>query len=1410
MSGRPAHLLLTVASGLCLFQWQIQLCSCLAATAENSPSGASRGSASVNEFTRIYLKSREQSSRPEALLRAAAEEESAGQNLSACAKYLAAAYDALASGNVKVSKPIIDKITVIGAKLDQSSKRSLIAALIESADFTQKQSRNLTSDYLLSAALLLKEQTAEIDSQLIDVLVRLASARTLESQYLPAETIYRRAINLLESGKVNDEPVLLQCLSALATLSSQRGVYADAAAILQKVMSRIEKSGKPPSMDQCQYFVQMSYVQRRLGKLDEAKARMNTALDLVTKFMAAPPPSFDKQRLVALSDAFLASVRSVTGSGRADEQVEKVIKTAIQLKVLAAAPIDDDTERELTEICHYFERIGKVGQAADLYGLILKGGSIDEEVRQQLRDAYLDALRAANRTAEAARIEAEMNRQDEAKWKDAEANAEKTLSAARKNKENLAQCIAPLVQLAKVRLAANRASESMPLIKELVIVCQKQDRLELDDNTIILLWDYVKAYLNGAPASKSGKPVAPNTEVQFLLDIANLDEKTAAQRSDLGRITDLSQITNILIKQERYADAAQLMQYVIGLRKKYRPKDLVAASHGYELLADVYRASGDRDKFKEAHQQFLNIMEARYAHSDPRTIRPRLVVVVLKLQEGKLDEAQAVMNQVISTLESATEEPAGTQRADILIQLRKLIGMYLASYQTAEADRMLQKAMTLSRGGEPVWVSIYRERMIDQYCRSAEYEKAEDLCKLRIATLGKSQPEEVAKAHTRLSEVYLFHANYLQKQDRAAESKRYLAQSEQEIGTVVSLLQRTSGNNGVSVKAAQRRHAGLLEMAALSSPRNTRELSLDTRHHLADVPNQMVPSPREPLSFAVFGRSEVVLSGNATTWACPSDIDAFTILDSGGDIGSFGKIKLKDDSNAHGQLMARSVYMLQNNVNLGENTILGNAPRPYPLPPPLSPPAGLKAVRATIKQGVVASPPPGSIIDLGELVLDHNTELTLPHGDYIASKITLLNGSRLTVIDKPPGGGTTSGGATPSVVPTPNTSSGAIPPAKPVAPPAAPVATSAGSVAASSAPRVASGTAPASSRVASSGGGKTTPGMVASRTTVVQQPVPLPSVEGVRFFFRDIPVGADGRQPVQVLLDGGSTINKNGVPSEFQLWYAGTGVMSFKGGSQVNGVIYAPRALVSFAGEKTSVFGSVVGDEVRLSGDARAVFDKDLPSPKALGLQRLVVKPLNNQPVLSQENAGTVMMGIDPDDEELIQGDILVGAGQPAAALDHYIKAATQYPSCMTLTAMARCRLQLKQLPQALADCNKALTMCSDDSFALATRGEIYSQLNQPDQARADFRKALQVLPLPESNTELMAAGISQVGLGEIEKGIELLSECILIRPDYCDAYEYRARAFEKQGRSELATLDRQKLKDVIIAQQKNADKAHQ
>ena len=80
-----------------------------------------------------------------------------------------------------------------------------------------------------------------------------------------------------------------------------------------------------------------------------------------------------------------------------------------------------------------------------------------------------------------------------------------------------------------------------------------------------------------------------------------------------------------------------------------------------------------------------------------------------------------------------------------------------------------------------------------------------------------------------------------------------------------------------------------------------------------------------------------------------------------------------------------------------------------------------------------------------------------------------------------------------------------------------------------------------------------------------------------------------------VNLTGGGLTNTAGAfnPLSFQIIYAGTGTISLKGGAASVGLLYAPNAAFSFAGN-TDWYGAVIGKDMTDMGGTAIHYDRQL------------------------------------------------------------------------------------------------------------------------------------------------------------------------------------------------------------------------
>lgn len=91
--------------------------------------------------------------------------------------------------------------------------------------------------------------------------------------------------------------------------------------------------------------------------------------------------------------------------------------------------------------------------------------------------------------------------------------------------------------------------------------------------------------------------------------------------------------------------------------------------------------------------------------------------------------------------------------------------------------------------------------------------------------------------------------------------------------------------------------------------------------------------------------------------------------------------------------------------------------------------------------------------------------------------------------------------------------------------------------------------------------------------------------------------GGNGVSPIA--MNGGSIDNPTGVPSNFQLIYAGTSSITLSGGSNSHALVYAPRATVILSGG-SDWFGAMVVGALTDSGNVALHYDRSLAAPPTI------------------------------------------------------------------------------------------------------------------------------------------------------------------------------------------------------------------
>jgi tetratricopeptide (TPR) repeat protein len=133
------------------------------------------------------------------------------------------------------------------------------------------------------------------------------------------------------------------------------------------------------------------------------------------------------------------------------------------------------------------------------------------------------------------------------------------------------------------------------------------------------------------------------------------------------------------------------------------------------------------------------------------------------------------------------------------------------------------------------------------------------------------------------------------------------------------------------------------------------------------------------------------------------------------------------------------------------------------------------------------------------------------------------------------------------------------------------------------------------------------------------------------------------------------------------------------------------------------------------------------------------------------------------------RGVALRGKGDYARAIQDFDQAIRLKPSPAAFNARCRTRaIAAVQLDVALADCNQALSLQTDDYEAMDSRGFVYFRLNQFDKALADYNAV--VAAMPTSASALYMRGVVRRRMGD-NGGDADIAAAKAIKPAIAETY---------------------------------------
>ncbi len=159
---------------------------------------------------------------------------------------------------------------------------------------------------------------------------------------------------------------------------------------------------------------------------------------------------------------------------------------------------------------------------------------------------------------------------------------------------------------------------------------------------------------------------------------------------------------------------------------------------------------------------------------------------------------------------------------------------------------------------------------------------------------------------------------------------------------------------------------------------------------------------------------------------------------------------------------------------------------------------------------------------------------------------------------------------------------------------------------------------------------------------------------------------------------------------------------------------------------------------------------------------------------------------------------VYISMNQPDRAVQDATKAITLNPeSIYAYLNRSTAYYLMHQSEKVIDDANKTISLNPATVDAYVNRAGGYLQLGKYQEAIADYNKAMVIAPA--YSAPYYDLGQTYIKMGQYEKGIDEMNKALALNPDEGTAifYHYRALAYKKLGKIDLADNDNQKAKEL-------------
>ena len=152
-------------------------------------------------------------------------------------------------------------------------------------------------------------------------------------------------------------------------------------------------------------------------------------------------------------------------------------------------------------------------------------------------------------------------------------------------------------------------------------------------------------------------------------------------------------------------------------------------------------------------------------------------------------------------------------------------------------------------------------------------------------------------------------------------------------------------------------------------------------------------------------------------------------------------------------------------------------------------------------------------------------------------------------------------------------------------------------------------------------------------------------------------------------------------------------------------------------------------------------------------------------------------------------GLIALDSGYPEESLGLLQKAQAAQPNDPLIQiSLSNCLIQLKRLPEALAQIEHALVLAPDQLIALNLAGILYQETQQPDKAASMFNRALALQPGSAELQYNLAVLLQKQG--KYKEALHSSAKLLQIQPEHLEALNNRGVIYQELGELDKAQRD--------------------